>query len=95
MRSLEECRQQLDEVDRDIVRLFEQRMMIVRDVAAYKIAHDLPVLDQSREAMVLASRVSMLKDGHFAGSIRTLYECIMALSRQEQEQLLLQEGKNA
>ena len=35
MRSLEECRQQLDEVDRDIVRLFEQRMMIVRDVAAY------------------------------------------------------------
>ena len=95
MRSLEECRQQLDEVDRDIVRLFEQRMMIVRDVAAYKIAHDLPVLDQSREAMVLASRMSMLKDGHFAGSIRTLYECIMALSRQEQEQLLLQEGKNA
>lgn len=95
MRSLEECRQQLDEVDRDIVRLFEQRMMIVRDVAAYKIAHDLPVLDQSREAMVLASRMSMLKDEHFAGSIRTLYECIMALSRQEQEQLLLQEGKNA
>ena len=95
MRSLEECRQQLDEVDRDIVRLFEQRMMIVRDVASYKIAHDLPVLDQSREAMVLASRMSMLKDGHFAGSVRTLYECIMALSRQEQEQLLLQEGKNA
>ena len=44
---------------------------------------------------MLASRMSMLKDGHFAGSIRTLYECIMALSRQEQEQLLLQEGKNA
>ncbi len=95
MRSLEECRQQLDEVDRDIVRLFEQRMMVARDVARYKIAHDLPVLDQSREEMVLASRVSMLKDGHFAGSVRTLYECIMALSRQEQERLLLEEGKDA
>lgn len=95
MRSLEECRQQLDEVDRDIVRLFEQRMMIARDVAAYKLAHDLPVLDSSREEMVLASRMSMLKDGHWAPGVRTLYECIMALSRAEQERLLLEEGRDA
>ena len=60
MRSLEECRPALDEVDRDIVRLFEQRMMIARDVAAYKIARDLPVLDRSREEIVL--RETMLKN---------------------------------
>ena len=95
MRSLEECRLALDEVDRDIVRLFEQRMMIARDVAAYKIARDLPVLDRSREEIVLASRVSMLEDGHWAPGIRTLYECIMALSREEQERLLREEGKDA
>ena len=69
--------------------------MIARDVAAYKLAHDLPVLDSSREEMVLASRMSMLKDGHWAPGVRTLYECIMALSRAEQERLLLEEGKDA
>ena len=65
MRSLEECRQALDTVDRDIVRLFEQRMMIARDVAAYKIAHDLPVLDSSREARVLDSRAAMAENPHW------------------------------
>ena len=95
MRSLEECRLALDEVDRDIVRLFEQRMLIARDVAAYKMAHELPVLDRSREEIVLASRVSMLEDGHFAPGVRKLYECIMALSREEQERLLQAEGEDA
>lgn len=95
MRSLEECRLALDEVDRDIVRLFEQRMMIARDVARYKVTRDLPVLDRSREEIVLASRVSMLEDGHFAPGVRALYECIMALSREEQERLLREEGKDA
>ena len=95
MRSLEECRQLLDEVDRDIVRLFEQRMMIARDVARCKIACELPVQDPSREEIVLASRMSMLRDGHFAPGVRRLYECIMALSREEQERLLKEEGKDA
>lgn len=95
MRSLEECRLALDEVDRDIVRLFEQRMMIARDVARCKMARDLPVLDRSREEIVLASRMSMLQDGHFSPGVRRLYECIMALSREEQERLLREEGKDA
>lgn len=95
MRSLEECRLALDEVDRDIVRLFEARMMIARDVARYKLAHDLPVLDRSREEMVLKSRASMLRDAHFNSAVRRLYECIMALSREEQALLLREEGKDA
>ena len=95
MRSLEECRLALDDVDRDIVRLFEQRMMIARDVARCKMACDLPVLDRSREEIVLASRMSMLRDGHFAPGVRRLYECIVELSREEQERLLKEEGKDA
>ena len=87
MKSLEESRAALDAVDRQIVRLFEERMLIARDVAAYKIAHGLPVLDRSREEQVLASRAAMLADGCWADSVRELYECIMALSRAEQEKL--------
>ena len=88
MKSLEECRAALDAVDREIVHLFEARMMIARDVAAYKIAHDLPVLDQSREETVLESRAGMAENPYWAGSIRALYEAIMALSRAEQQKML-------
>ena len=88
MKSLEESRSAIDEVDRQIVRLFEQRMMIARDVARYKIENGLPVLDRSREEKVLDSRAAMVEDPDWQGSVRALYECIMGLSRAEQEKLL-------
>ena len=95
MKSLEESRAALDAVDREIVRLFEDRMMIARDVAAYKIAHGIPVLDRSREEKVLESRTAMLRDSYWTESVRALYESIMAISRAEQEKLVeaAQEGQ--
>lgn len=88
MRSLEESRAALDAVDRELVRLFEQRMAIARDVAAYKHAHGLPVLDPSREAQVLDSRAAMLTDARLSDSVRALFSQLMALSRAQQEALL-------
>ena len=93
MKNLEESRAALDAVDREIVRLFEQRMAISRDVAMYKIANGLPVLDRSREEQVLNSRAAMLTDSCCADSVRALYEGIMALSRAEQERLLQAAGE--
>ena len=88
MKSLEESRAAIDAVDREIVRLFEERMVLCRDVAKYKIANGMPVLDRSREERVLDSRAAMLQDAYWSGSVRALFEGIMALSRAEQEKLL-------
>ena len=93
MKSLEECRSEIDAVDREIVRLFEERMQLCRDVAMYKIANGLPVLDRSREEMVLKSREGMLSDPYWGESVRRLFESIMALSRAEQEKLLNAAGE--
>lgn len=88
MKDLQETRLALDAVDRQIVTLFEERMTLARDVAAYKIEHGMPVLDRSREEQVLASRCAMLRDAYWADSVRALYESIMALSRAEQQKLV-------
>jgi len=88
MKSLTEARAELDAVDSQIVKLFEKRMEISRDVARYKIANGLPVLDRSREEQVLDSRCAMLSDPYWQPSVRRLYETVMAISRAEQEQLL-------
>ncbi len=88
MRTLEECRQAIDRIDREIVRLFEERMSVAQDVAAWKIAHDLPVLDASREQQVLAARRAMLENPELAEAVTALYECIMAQSRKAQTALL-------
>lgn len=88
MKELAQIRAELDQVDRDVVKLFEKRMNLARQVAEYKMAHGLPVLDRTREEAVLASRVGMLEDPHWADSLRELYEKIMELSRREQERML-------
>ena len=88
MKELAELRQELDLMDREIVALFERRMAVSRQVAQYKLDHDLPVLDASREAQVIATREAMLTDAALAPSLRTLFETILSLSRQEQEAFL-------
>lgn len=88
MRELVDVRKDLDAVDREIVRLFEERMALSAQVAQYKIDKGLPVLDRSREEVVLDSRAAMLREKRFDGDVRELFECIMALSRKEQERLV-------
>lgn len=95
MKDLQSIRQELDAVDRELVKLFEQRMTLSRDVARYKLAHDMPVLDRSREAQVLDSRAAMLSDPYWAGAVRTLYETVMALSRAEQDVMLKEAQRHA
>ncbi len=91
MKTLEESRAAIDAVDRELVRLFEERMALSCDVARYKIANGLPVLDRSREEQVLSSRAAMLRDPHWEAGVRALYEGIMAISRAEQERILAAE----
>ena len=93
MKSLEESRAAIDAVDREIVRLFEARMVLCRDVAQYKLVSGMQVLDRSREERVLQSRTAMLKDAYWADSVRQVFEGIMALSRAEQEKLLKAAGE--
>lgn len=61
MSTLEELRAQIDDIDAQMVALFEQRMNVTRQVGEYKKEHGMPVLDRGREAEVLAKKESMLK----------------------------------
>jgi len=65
MKDLSQCRAEIDAIDRQIVALFEQRMQVSRDVAAYKHAHQINILDASREQAVLQSRADMTHDPVF------------------------------
>ena len=91
MHELTELRAELDRIDRELVALFEERMAVSREVAAYKIAKGLPVLDASREAQVIASRQAMLRDPRLSGAAAELFKTVMTLSRREQERVMEEE----
>lgn len=83
MKELGELRKQIDSVDTELVKLFEKRMEVSRQIAETKQAQGLPVLNREREQEVLEG-VAAKADLH--DSVRYLYEFIMALSRQYQQQ---------
>ena len=86
--SLEEMRKAIDCIDTELVRLFEARMRVSHEIACYKQAQHLQVLDAGREETVLKSRAAMVSDPSLIPAVIRLFTCIMSLSREAQHQVL-------
>ena len=95
MTELDTLRKALDDLDQEMVSLFERRMALSRRVAEYKLEHGLPILDASREQRVLQSRADMLGDPALRAPLMAFYEHLMALSRQEQQKRFGKEDAHA
>jgi len=54
MSGLEPFRTRLDEIDDQIARLLGERFEVCREVARYKSAHDIPMMQPDRVAIVRA-----------------------------------------
>lgn len=89
---LGQLREKLDEIDRQIVGLYEERMEVCREVAEYKLGTGKPVFDSAREREKLRN-VRALTHNEFNGrGIEELFEQIMSMSRKLQYQLLTEKG---
>ena len=88
---LEELRKKLDGVDDGMLRLFQERMDTVREIASYKKEHDMPVLSQKRERAIL-ERVSEQAGEELEDYARILYTTLFDLSRSYQARLLNPNG---
>ena len=93
MKDLQVIRQEIDRIDKEIVRLYEERMACTSQVAEYKIATGKPVLDKQRENDKLDALEQLTEDAFDKRSIRELFSQIMAISRKKQYQLMTQNGQ--
>lgn len=81
---LQESRKQIDEIDRQIVELFEKRMRVASDVADYKMATGKPVFDKEREEQKVENLSGMTEDVFNKKCVAELFTQIMAMSRKLQ-----------
>ena len=81
MEELKKLRERIDEIDKQIVGLFEKRMDVVLGVAEYKKTHNTGVLQTSREAEVLQKAVDNLEDKAYAPYVKQLMNEMMTLSK--------------
>lgn len=88
MIDLSVSRQQIDEIDSQIVELFEKRMEVSEKVAMYKLETGKPVFDKKREEEKL-QKLGSLSHGAFNGrAVTELFSQIMSISRKYQYSLL-------
>ena len=84
---LAESRARIDEIDAHIIDLFQRRMRISRDVAAYKKATGMQVFDKAREDAKVA-RARELADDEFKDYMAPLFDLLMEMSRSYQDNIL-------
>lgn len=64
MKDLEQCRREIDEIDQQLIKLFEQRMAVSKDVVTYKLAHNMEIFQPQREKAVIEKNVNRIVDKH-------------------------------
>lgn len=92
MKDLSEIRREIDDIDRQMVSLYEQRMQLAADVADYKIANHKNVYDKAREQDKLRVIGEMVSDPFAKQGVVELFEQIMSTSRKKQYRILAEHG---
>lgn len=81
---LDDYRVMIDEIDAQLVSLFERRMAVSVEISLYKIAHEMPVLDEKREAKVIEKNLARLDNKDLGPEAERFFNTIMMLSRDVQ-----------
>ncbi len=88
MDNLTLARNKIDETDKEMARLFCERMQAVETVLEYKKQHNLPVLDSVRELEVINKNIQRLPNKNYEKFYKSFIEKTMEISRAMQSEML-------
>ena len=88
MNELENLRERIDAIDKELIALFEERMNVVNDIAEYKIKNNLPILNQNREDIVISKVKAIVKNKDYTDSAIDFIKDIMEISRKFQQKII-------
>ena len=88
MNVLQEKRNEINQIDGEMAKLFERRMRACESVAEYKKEHALPILDAAREAEVIANGAMRIEDETLREYYISFLKDVIKISRCYQSRLL-------
>jgi len=83
---LDSIRQEIDQIDDQIVKLLEERMHLVEGVVTYKKASGKSILDTKREAIIFEKVRNRVEDKRYQETIVATFSDILKRSRDYQNQ---------
>lgn len=84
---LKDYREKIDEIDREILRLFEKRMTLAEEIGRWKQENSLPVFQPDREIRKLES-LKQQADPKWVAYDTALFQKLFELSRSCQDERL-------
>lgn len=88
MKEIDVARQEIEQIDKEIANLFEKRMAVAKDIAAYKKERGLSVKDTARETALLNKNRAYIKNPEFEEYYVQFQKSVTDLSCKYQERLL-------
>ena len=88
---MEEYRKQIDEIDKKILALLEERLNVAGEIGKYKDQRNLPITDYLREKRLLSKIVEGSKP-EFAMYNKILFSTIMEISKEHQRRVTSKES---
>ncbi len=85
MKTLEECREIIDYIDKDIIALLAKRMEVAMEIALLKKNANQPVFQPAREKEVIEKIKAMTRENNLEeNTFVTVYERIIEVIRNSQ-----------
>ncbi|MBS4764572.1 MAG: chorismate mutase [Brachyspira sp.] len=94
MEKLKKLRDEIDDIDKQIVELIEKRMKVSVKVGELKKENNIPVFDAEREKELIEEKIKLLKNKDLSNLIITIYNDIMSVSKSLQKNLIEKDNKN-
>ncbi|MBN3490831.1 chorismate mutase [Acholeplasma equirhinis] len=82
MTKLETLRLAIDQTDKELVRLLEERFKLVREIGHYKKENNLPIFDPEREKFVLATKEKLVQKKEDWPYYERIFKLFMDISKE-------------
>lgn len=89
--ALNQLRQQLNDVDAELIPLLEQRLAIVQQVGVVKGSAGLPVNDPQREHLIMTRLAQQVTDKSLIPAIAQIYHAIFTAAKDMEQSVIKQE----
>ncbi|MDM0497249.1 chorismate mutase [Clostridium perfringens] len=82
---LAQCRKEIDRIDRELMKLFEERMSVVLEVARYKKENNMEIFHKDREKQVIEKNLSLVENKELLPYAEEMLHALMDISKEYQQ----------
>ena len=81
---LKQAREEINEIDHEMAKLFVRRMQAAKKIAKYKHANNFPILDQIREQEIIKKNTELIDDKQLREFYSKFFDITLSLSKHYQ-----------